>query len=554
MATAVPPTSTAPVPPQSLEAEESILGALMLMPYDSPIIDDIRATGLQPGDFYRESHAAIYKAALELQGEQIDPDAIALTDRLEQQGRLETIGGRPRIHELAALVPATANAPHYATLVHEHGLLRGLIRTGQEIARLGWERPGTASDLLEQARLLVDYTANGSGPTTAVQLVTLEQFTSVTDDQAEPLIGTPDETLLPADGMLLMYGDGGAGKTTLSIDALAHVASGTEWLGNPIPTSVRCALIENEGPRGPFRRRLRHKHQKWEGKSFRDNVHVLEEPWTKFTLTDPTYRRGLAKEIDRTKTQLVIVGPLASLGAKGTGTPDDVNEFSELINDLRTRADQPFAIWIVHHENKAGDVSGAWERLPDTLVHVTAQGNGRTRVAWRKVRWSSALHGTSTNLLWAENTGFAIELQAERDLPAEIVAYLQEHPRSTTNDVVDGIKAKRKTVLAILKENDAFTYEDGPRRSQLWSVRDPATQLDTDWFPTPGNQWEPVEQMGLGSTGSRPVPPFRDGVGEPVTTPPSRSGPEPVGTTGPDDWVTDEPDDYLADPSDTMHE
>jgi hypothetical protein len=272
------PANAAPIPPQSLEAEESVLGALMLMPYDSGIVDELRHTGLQAGDFYRESHATIYRAALELQAERIDPDAIALADRLQQQGRLDTVGGMSRIHELAALVPATANAPHKARIVHEMGILRGLIRTGQEISRLGWERNGDTPNLLEQARLLLETTTNGSGPASTVQVVTLAQFTSVTDDHVEPLIGTSDETLLPADGMLLMYGDGGAGKTSLSIDALAHVAAGADWLGQPIPKAARCLLIENEGPRGPFRRRLKQKVRQWTGTPFIDNVHVLEEP------------------------------------------------------------------------------------------------------------------------------------------------------------------------------------------------------------------------------------------------------------------------------------
>lgn len=465
----------------SLEAEETLLGALMMMPCDSPILDEITETGLNTNDFYREQHRTIYRAALELQAERVEPTSIALTERLDRQGRLEQAGGKQRLHELAALVPATSNAPHYAKIVHELACFRGQITVAQQIMRLGYEHAGDARSVLGQASSLFDEfmaSTNGSGPTSAVQVVSLDRFTSITDDQAEPLIGTPDETLLPADGMLLMYGDGGAGKTTLSIDALAHIASGTEWLGNPVPEPTRVTLIENEGPRGPFRRRLRDKVRKWQGKSFSENVAVLDEPWTKFTLTDPHYRRGIAKEIQRTKTQLVIVGPLASLGAKGTGTPDDVNEFSALIADLRTRVNQPFALWIVHHENKAGDISGAWERVPDTLVHVTAQGNGRTRLHYRKVRWSSSLHNTGATLLWADNTGFTIEQKAERDWHAEIKAFLLEHPRSPQRQVEEALDATT-SVRKTLRDDAAFEYEPGPNRSKLWSVKGANTLLDS---------------------------------------------------------------------------
>jgi len=82
-------------------------------------------------------------------------DAITLVDALEERGDLEDVGGRVRIHELAALVPATANAAHYARIVHEMATLRGLIRSGDQIAKLGWERPGETTDLVDRAEQVV---------------------------------------------------------------------------------------------------------------------------------------------------------------------------------------------------------------------------------------------------------------------------------------------------------------------------------------------------------------------------------------------------------------
>jgi len=140
-------SQTAPVPPQNLEAEESVLGAMMLSPGAIGAVSEV----LDAGDFYRESHAKIYRSALALYAKGEPVDAITLVDQLEERGELDDVGGRPRVHELAALVPATANAAHYARIVHEMGTLRGLIRVGQEIARLGWERPGETTDLLDQA-------------------------------------------------------------------------------------------------------------------------------------------------------------------------------------------------------------------------------------------------------------------------------------------------------------------------------------------------------------------------------------------------------------------
>src|SRR5437660_4778418 len=134
-------------PPQNLEAEESVLGAMLLSPGAIGAVSEV----LDASDFYRESHAKIYRAALALYAKGEPVDAITLVDELEERSELENIGGRDRVHELAALVPATANAAHYARIVREMATLRGLIRAGGEIARLGWERPGEAVELVDRA-------------------------------------------------------------------------------------------------------------------------------------------------------------------------------------------------------------------------------------------------------------------------------------------------------------------------------------------------------------------------------------------------------------------
>src|SRR5512132_2183894 len=138
LAEVVQPAQTAPVPPQNLDAEESVLGSMLLSPGAIGAVSEI----LDAADFYPESHAKVYRAALAL-------------DALEERGELEGGGGRDRIHELAALVPATANAAHYARIVREMATLRGLIRVGQEVGRLGWERPGETVDLVDRAEQLI---------------------------------------------------------------------------------------------------------------------------------------------------------------------------------------------------------------------------------------------------------------------------------------------------------------------------------------------------------------------------------------------------------------
>src|ERR1051326_4093156 len=151
MTNVVPLAATAPVPPQNLEAEESVLGAMMLSPGAIGAVSEI----LSAADFYRQSHGTIYKAALGLYAKGEPVDAITLADELEERSDLDDVGGRIRIHELANLLPAASNAARYARIVREMATLRGLIRVGQEIARLGIEREGEAVELVDRAEQIL---------------------------------------------------------------------------------------------------------------------------------------------------------------------------------------------------------------------------------------------------------------------------------------------------------------------------------------------------------------------------------------------------------------
>ncbi len=151
IAQVAPASPAALVPPQNLEAEESVLGAMMLSPGAIGAVSEV----LDASDFYRESHAKIYRAALALYAKGEPVDAITLVDELEERSELEDVGGKPRVHELAALVPASHNAGHYARIVRDMATLRGLIRAGSQVAQLGWERPGESAELVDRAEQIV---------------------------------------------------------------------------------------------------------------------------------------------------------------------------------------------------------------------------------------------------------------------------------------------------------------------------------------------------------------------------------------------------------------
>jgi replicative DNA helicase len=191
VATVAQSVDTAPVPPQNLDAEESVLGAMMLSPGAIGAVSEV----LDASDFYRESHAKIYRAALGLYARGEPVDAITLVDELGERGDLEAVGDRGRVHELAALVPATANAAHYARIVREMATLRGLIRAGGEVARLGWERPGDARELVDQAEQIVFELSQNRTTTefSHIEALLKESFERITQlyEAGEELSGIP---------------------------------------------------------------------------------------------------------------------------------------------------------------------------------------------------------------------------------------------------------------------------------------------------------------------------------------------------------------------------
>ena len=141
------------VPPQNIEAEESVLGAMLVAePALTRVIDEVK---LNAADFYLDKHAAIFTCAHDLYAESKPVDELTVTEALTQRNQIEVAGGKHYVSELAAKVPAAGNAKHYAEIVQQNSLLRRLLGAGQQIQ--GWvhERDGEPRELSERAEKLL---------------------------------------------------------------------------------------------------------------------------------------------------------------------------------------------------------------------------------------------------------------------------------------------------------------------------------------------------------------------------------------------------------------
>jgi replicative DNA helicase len=135
------------MPPQSVEAEISVLGGLLLDPDSVAHVADI----LEPADFYRREHHLIYSAMLNLFNRNEPIDLITLAEELKELGHLESVGGEPYLYELAEAVPTAAHVRYYAKIVKEKALLRQLIGASTEIIESCYQPGQEAEDLLDEA-------------------------------------------------------------------------------------------------------------------------------------------------------------------------------------------------------------------------------------------------------------------------------------------------------------------------------------------------------------------------------------------------------------------
>ena len=138
------------LPPQSLDAEQAVLGALLVSGDGVSRVVDV----LEPEYFYRKAHQVIYAAVLDLYEKNEPIDIVTISAFLQDQGKLELVGGRLYITDLSRSVATTANLEYYAKLVQEKALLRSLIKAGTEIVGSCYEETD-ADTALDKAEHMI---------------------------------------------------------------------------------------------------------------------------------------------------------------------------------------------------------------------------------------------------------------------------------------------------------------------------------------------------------------------------------------------------------------
>lgn len=231
-------TDAVRVPPHSIQAEQAVLGGLML---DNSTWDAI-ADRLIAEDFYRRDHQLIFAAIAELAGRSEPCDAVTLSQFLERRGQGVETGGLSYLGTLANNTPSAANIRAYADIVHERSQLRGLVRVGGEIANSVFEGTDrSVSELIDEAEQRVFQIAEGGrkGP----GFVALRDELGAVVDRLDLLhqsqgkltgVSTGFKKLdemtggLQAGDLIVVAGRPSMGKTTLALNIAENAAFGTQ--------------------------------------------------------------------------------------------------------------------------------------------------------------------------------------------------------------------------------------------------------------------------------------------------------------------------------------
>ncbi|MGM0367283.1 MAG: replicative DNA helicase [Actinomycetota bacterium] len=224
------------VPPYNIEAEESLLGSMLVS--REAIVSTVEIVVADA--FYRKVNQLIFSAIIELyaKGEPVDP--ITLADYLEKKGQLEEVGGKTFIHSLISNIPLASNAEYYAQIVNHNYILRKLIYAATEIATMGYEVPDDLSGAIDKAQQLIfsvyqDYSRGSStGKMAAMKDILSEVYEQVENlyENHSDVIGVPTGFIdldkktsgLQNSDLIILASRPGMGKTSLALAISKHVA------------------------------------------------------------------------------------------------------------------------------------------------------------------------------------------------------------------------------------------------------------------------------------------------------------------------------------------
>ncbi len=245
----MPSDPIAKVPPQNLEAEQSVLGSLLI---DKDAITKI-ADLIRPEDFYKDSNGTIFDAMVDLYDKREPIDVVSLANKLQERGQLEAIGGRSALASLANSVPSSSHIVNYAQIVQKKSTLRRLLNAASEITSLGYQETDKIEELLDRAEQQIfgvsqKFLKQNFIPIKSILTEAFDRIDELHRDSGK-LRGIPtgygdlDHVLagLQKSDLVILAARPSVGKTTLALDIARQVA-----VNSKIPVGIFSLEMSKE--------------------------------------------------------------------------------------------------------------------------------------------------------------------------------------------------------------------------------------------------------------------------------------------------------------------
>ncbi len=331
---------TSTVPPQSIEAEQGVLGSMLLERDTIARVVEM----LRREDFYQQAHRYIYDVIVDLfeHGEPVD--LITVTDRVKARGQLQGLGGAVYVTSLLDAIPTAANVEYYIRLVRRDGVKRDLLMLAAEIAHATNDGHDPEELIALVGRSVEDMRErleSGADPRTArAEVLTLGELLADTSPDPPALV----EGLVWPQTITLVAAPTKYGKTQAILQLARAVASGQSFLGLRVPAAVPVLYVGQEDALWALRRRMRGIDPKFG--STRATLHLSP---VKGLLLEGG---GVRRLVERHRPGLLLLDPLRRFHVR----EEEKGEMALVIRELDLIIrDFGCAVVVTHHTRKPAD-------------------------------------------------------------------------------------------------------------------------------------------------------------------------------------------------------
>ncbi len=445
------------VSPHNLEAERSVLGAILLNNDAFNLASEV----LKSSDFFRVAHSRIFYKMVKLVERNSVIDLVTLKDELNRSGELDGVGGPAYIAALVDAVPKSTNVMAYARLVKEKAALRTLILLGNKTIAAAYDQTEAATSIADAAQRDLSLVLDAVSLDAVAYSDDLAMFLNAAPSATAPLI----EGLIPGAGLVLPHGQPRSRKSYVFLDALLSLAAGVSPMGLgrlAVAEPTPCWYLTEEDHQAEVARRIRALLAGRKAELpplFRVSVRKG------ITLNDPRCQDQIVREALLHKMRAIAFDPARAFSDAVDKGPADLTPLTRFLRRLMRETDA--VIILPHHDTKPRNdgkpddrpraqraSGGGLFSIADAPIHVERVNEESSLLVPNM--WKFSIDPPAIKVRFSVGDGW-MRLQGE-DVEANAVTELALHERLlTTLAEHPGISGSRLATTAKARKEDVYT-------------------------------------------------------------------------------------------------